>query len=132
MASRLESVRAAVERAKVIAGEFQSGTASFYEPGNTTPLFVTTCRMKKPKPSSFEAGNQTEWSTKKLPVLKIPLEIPGVTTIRKGLIVQISTPDGDPSINAISFTVQSSLVGQFAAEREINLATEVNVTERIV
>lgn len=131
MGSRLDSIRAAVERAKPIAEEFQTGTASFFEVGNTTPLFTTTCRMKKPKPSSFDAGNQSEWSTKRLSVIKIPLVIPGVDVIKKGLIVQISTPDGDPSINNINFVVQSALTSQFAAEREVSLATEITKTPRI-
>lgn len=134
MASRLESIRAAVEKAKVIAEEFHTATASFYEDGNTTPVLVCTARYKKPKPSSFDAGNQTEWSTKRLSVLKVPLEFSAPYTgfvITKGLIVQLETADGDPTLNKISFTVQSALTSQFAAEREVTLATEIRETQRI-
>jgi hypothetical protein len=132
--ARLDSIRAAVEKAKVIAEEFHTATASFYVDGNTTPVLICTGRYKKPKPSSFDAGNQTEWSTKRLSVLKVPLEFPAPYTgfvITKGLIVQISTPDGDPTINKINFTVQSALTSQFAAEREVTLATEIRETQRI-
>lgn len=132
MANNLAAIRAAIEQAKAVAEEFRSGTIKFYENGNSTPVFETTCRLRKPKPSSFDASNQTEWSTKRLVLAKIPLEIPGVDTIRRGMIAQVSTPDGDPSINLVSFTVQSSLTSQFAAEREVTLATEVNETPRIV
>jgi hypothetical protein len=130
MGRNLDAVRAAVEEAKIIAGEFHTGIAKFYEDGNVVPLFELPCRFKKPKPSSFDAGNQTQWSTKKLSSIKVPQNI-GVNVIRKGLIVQISTPDGDPTINFINFTVESSLSSQFSAERVINLATEVTETPRI-
>lgn len=143
MASRLESVRRAVERGKEIAGEFQSATMNIYEDGNTTPLWLDVpCRFKKPKPSSFDAGNQTEWATKSLSTIKAPMDLAPFTqhlpspdrgdqVVRKGLIVQISTPDGDPTINGINFTVQSALTSQFAAEREIKVATEARKTPRI-
>lgn len=130
MGRNLDAVRAAVERAKVIAAEFQTGTAKFYVNGNTNPIFTCTCRVRKPKPSAFDAGNQTEWATKRGLVIKVPLVV-ATEVIQKGLIVQISTPDGDPTINHINFVVQSSLVSQFAAEREVTVVTEVNETPRI-
>lgn len=130
MGRNLDAIRAAIEQAKVVAGEFQTGTISFYEQNNTTPVLVTTCRLRKPKPSAFDAGNQTAWATKRGLVAKIPMDASdGV--IRKGLIAQVSTPDGDPTINRINFTVLSSLVSQFAAEREVTLETEVSETPRI-
>jgi len=130
MGRNLDAVRAAVAEAKVIAGEFHTATASFYEDGNATPVLVTAGRMKKPRPSAFDAGNQTEWATKRTVVLKVPQD---ATTgiIRKGLICQLSTPDGDPTINLINFTVQSALNSQFSAEREVTLVTEVVATPRI-
>jgi len=134
MASRLESIRAAVEKAKAVAGEFQTAEAKFFEDGNTTPVLICTGRYKKPKPSSFDAGNQTEHSTKRLSVLKIPLELPAPyqnAFIRIGMIVQLSTPDGDPTINNVTFVVQSALTSQFAAEREVSLSTEGRKTARI-
>ena len=130
MADNLAAVRAAVAQAKTLAAEFQTGTAKFYEDGNVTPLFTTTCRIKKPRPSSFDAGNQTEWATKRAILMKIPMD---ATTgiVRKGLIVQVSTPDGDPAINLINFVVQSSLDSQFSAERTVALVTEITNTPRI-
>lgn len=124
------AVRAAVETAKPLAEAFQTGTVKFYEDGNTTPLLTTTCRVKKPRPSAFDASNQTAWGTKRALVIKIPLD---ATTgiVRKGLIAQVSTLDGDPTINHINFIVQSALDSQFAAERNIAVSTEVNETPRI-
>jgi len=131
MGANLDAVRAAIEQAKVIAAEFHTGTASFYEDGNPVPVLVCPCRVKKPKPSSFDAGNQTEWSTKRLPIIKIAQNQPDIDLIRKGLIVQVSTPDGDPTINLINFVVQSALDSQFSAERNISVATEIMKTDRI-
>lgn len=130
MASNLEAVRAAIELAKGLAAEFHTGTASFYEDGNTTPVFVTPCRVKKPRPSAFDAGGQTEWATKRSVVIKVPMDTTS-GIIRKGLIVQVSTPDGDPTINKINFVVQSSLGSQFSAEREVLAISEVVETPRI-
>ena len=131
MGANLDAVRAAVADAKVLAAEFHTAEAKFFEKGNTTPVLITTGRLKKPKPSSFDAGNQTEWSTKRGVVLKVPQD---ATTgiIRRGLIVQLSTPDGDPTINHINFVVQSALNSQFSAEREVSLVTEINEAARIV
>jgi hypothetical protein len=130
MGANLDAVRAAVAQAKIIAGEFHTAIATFYEDENETPVLVTVGRMKKPKPSSFDAGNQTEWSTKRIVILKVPQD---ATTgiIRRGLICQLSTPDGDPTINQINFVVQSALNSQFSAEREVTLATEINEAPRI-
>lgn len=136
MVSNIEAVRAAVEEAKVLAAEFHTATANFYEDGNTTPVFANVpVRVKKPRPSSFDAGNQTEWSTKRAIVIKAPMDLTPYgtpTIIRRGLIVQVSSPDGDPTINGINFIVQSALTSQFAAEREISVSTEINSTPRIV
>lgn len=136
MGANLDAVRAAVILAKGIAKEFHTGTASFYNDGNTTPFLVCDCRVKKPKPSSFDAGDQTRWGTKRAGVIKIDQDQPDLAghdeLIRAGTIVQISTPDGDPSINHINFTVQSALNSQFSAEREISVTTEVQATPRIV
>lgn len=142
MASRLESVRRAVERGKEIAGEFHTGTMNIYVSGNVVPVFKDVpCRIKKPKPSSFDAGNQTEAATKRIVVAKIPQDITPYVAhlpvnerrdiIEYGLIAQVSTPDGDPTINQINFTVQSALNSQFSAEREVTLATEIRKTPRI-
>jgi len=130
MVSNLQAVRDAIEQGKALAAEFTTGTASFYEDGNTTPVFTTPCRVKKPRPSAFDAGGQTEWSTKRTMVVKVPMTATS-GIIRKGLIVQISTPDGDPTINLINFVVQSSLSSQFSAEREVLVTTEVNATPRV-
>jgi len=131
MGANLDAVRAAIATAKVIAAEFHTGTAKFYEDGNTTPVLVTTCRVKKPRPSPFDAGNATEWATKRTIILKVPQD---ATTgiIRKGLIVQVSTTDGDPSINHINFTVESQLDSQFSAERNVTCSTEGNEMARVV
>lgn len=129
--AELAAVRAAVETAKPLAEAFQTGTASFYEQGDSTPVLVCSVRVKKPRPSSFDASNETEWSTKRYVVLKVPMSATS-GIIRKGLIVQVSTPDGDPTINQINFTVQSALTSQFAAEREVTVATEVEPRPRIV
>lgn len=131
MGINLDAVRAAVERAKELVAEFHVGTAMFYEDGNTTPVLTTPCRYKKPRPSAFDAGNQTEWATKRILSLRVPLNA-DTDIIEKGLIVQISSPDGDPTINHINFTVQSALGSQFAAERDITISTEVIATPRIV
>lgn len=122
--------RAAVEMAKPLAETFQTGTVKFYEKNNTTPLVTTTCRVKKPRPSAFDASNQSEWATKRMLILKIPINAT-TDVIRQGLIAQVSTPDGDPTINLVNFVVQSSLSAQFAAEREVLVASEVKKTPRI-
>lgn len=126
----LASIRAAVAEAKELAEAFQTGTAKFYEKGNSTPVLTCTVRVKKPRPSAFDAGNQTEWATKRNLVLRVPMD---ATTgvIRKGLIVQVYTPDGDPTINQINFTVLSALKSSFAAEREVTVTTEVDARPRI-
>ena len=131
MGRNLDAVRNAIEQAKVLAAEFQTGTAKFYEDGNPVPVLTCTIRMRKPKPSAFDAGNQTEWATKRGLVGKVPLTV-ATEIIQKGWICQVSTPDGDPTINHINFVVQSSLVSQFAAEREVTFVTEVNETPRVV
>lgn len=131
MVSNLQAIRDAIEQGKALAGEFQSGEATFYKDGNTDPVFTTPCRVKKPRPSAFDAGGQTEWSTKRAMVIKVPMTATS-GIINKGLIVQVSTPDGDPTINLINFVVQSSLSSQFSAEREVLVTTEVNETPRIV
>ena len=136
MASNLDAIRNAVAQAKVIAAEFHTAHAKFFEDGNTTPVFECDGRARKPRPSAFDAGNQTEWATKRVVVFKVPMDANGSSIIRKGLIVQLSpvdedNPDGDPSLYGINFTVQSSLGSQFSAEREVILATEVNATTRI-
>ena len=130
MGANLDAIRKAIETVKPIAEEFQTGEIKFFEEGNATPVLTTTCRLKKPKPSSFDAGDQTRWATKRLLTAKVPLN---ATTgvIKKGLVAQVSTPDGDPTINHITFRVESSLVAQFAAEREVSLSTEVVATPRI-
>ena len=130
MGINLDAVRAAIAIAKPLAEEFQTGTAKFYEDGNTTPVLVAACRVKKPRPSTFDASNQTEWATKRALVLKIPMDAT-TAVVRKGLLVQVSTPDGDPTINQINFIVQSSLSSQFAAEREVSVVTEVSETPRV-
>lgn len=130
MARNLDAVRNAIEQAKIIAAEFHTGTANFYKPGNPVPVLTTPIRMRKPKPSAFDAGNQTEWGTKRGVVGKVPLVV-ATEVIEKGWICQIVTPDGDPTINHINFVVQSSLVSQFAAEREVTFATEVSETPRV-
>lgn len=128
--SNLEAIRKAIETVKPIAGEFQTGEAKFYRDGESVPALTTTIRLRKPRPSAFDAGNQTEWATKRTVVGKLPLTI-ATEIVEKGWICQIVTPDGDPTINHINFVVQSSLVSQFAAEREVLLSTEVNETPRI-
>ena len=131
MVDNLAAVRAAVIQGAALALEFQTATASFYVAGNTTPVLVTSCRMKKPKPSAFDSGNQTEWQTRRGMILRIPMDV-GLNVIEKGLIVQVSTPDGDPTINHINFVVQSALSSQFAAERSITCVSEVVETPRVV
>jgi len=130
MVSNVAAVRAAIIEAQALAGEFQTAEMKLYEEGNATPILTTPCRVKKPKPSSFDAGNKTEWATKRMLMAKVPMDA-ATGIIRSGLIAQISTPDGDPTINHINFTVQSALTSQFAAEREISLVTEVQETPRI-
>jgi hypothetical protein len=127
--ANLLAIRAAIVQAKALAAEFQTGTIRFYEDGNTTPVLVTTCRVKKPKPSAFDAGNASVWSVKRDIVIKVPLE--GTEAIRKGLIAQVDTDDGDPMINLINFTVQSTLGSQFSAERSVVCVTEGSRTPRI-
>lgn len=129
MGVNLDAVRAAVEQAKVLAEEFQSGTAKFYEDGNPVPVVTTTCRVRKPKPSTFDAGNETRWATKREMLIKVPLV--GTESIRKGFIVQVSTPDGDPLINLVNFVVQSAFGSQFTAERAVVVVSEVIQTPRI-
>ena len=131
MVSRnLQVVRDAIEQGKLLAAEFATGTASFYEDGNTTPVFTTPCRVKKPRSSAFDAGGQTEWATKRAMIIKVPMTATS-GLIRKGLLVQVSTPDGDPTINLINFIVQSSLGSQFSAEREVLCSSEVSETPRV-
>lgn len=131
MGANLDAVRAAVVTAKGIAEEFRTGTARFYEDGNTTPVLECNCRVKKPKASAFDAGDQTRWATKRDVVIKIGQEQPGLDIIKPGLIVQVETPDGDPTINHINFIVQSSLDSQFSAERNVIVQSEVKETPRI-
>ena len=128
--SALAAVRNAVEQAKELAETFQTGTAKFYVDGNSTPVLTCSVRVKKPRPSAFDAGNQTEWATKRAMVLRVPMNA-STGIIKKGLIVQISTPDGDPTINHINFTVQSSLKSSFTAERDVLVFTEVSERSRI-
>jgi len=129
MGINLDAVRAAVEQAKIVAEEFQSATVKFYADGNPVPILTTTCRLKKPKPSTFDAGHSSAFATKREMLLRVPLE--GTTAIRKGLIAQISTPDGDPLINMVNFSVQSSFGTQFTAERSVVVISELNPTPRI-
>ncbi len=142
--SNLSAIRAAVETAKGLAAEFHTASMNLFREGDDgEPVIVFEAipvRLKKPKPSSFDAGNQTEWATKRILIAKAPMDIspygPGNTTtaetiIPLGLIAQVTTPDGDPTINGINFTVQSALTSQFAAEREITLTTEIRPTPRI-
>ena len=129
MGANLEAVRAAIQLAKGVSAEFQTGTAKFYEDGKVVPVLTTTCRVKKPKPSTFDAGNETMWATKRELIIKVPLV--GTHMIRKGLIMQVSTPDGDPKINLINFIVQSSMDSQFAAERSVVVVTETTPTPRV-
>lgn len=130
MGVNLDAVRAAIETVKPLALEFQTGEIKLYEDGNTTALLTTTCRVTTARPSAFDAGNQTEWAKKRILVVKVPLTAK-TEVIRQGLIAQISTPDGDPKINKVNFTVQSALGSQFAAERDIVLTTEEIVSPRI-
>lgn len=138
--SRLDSIRAAVEQGAALAGEFHTALANFYDSGVTTPVFANVpVRFKKPRPSAFDAGNQTEWATKRNLTIKAPMDLSSYgseTIIRSGLVVQLApadaqNADGDPSLYAINFVVQSALTSQFAAEREIVVTTEVNVTPRV-
>ena len=130
MGANLDAVRAAVVLAKVVAAEFHTGTAKFYRDGNAVPIFTAPCRVKKPRMAAFDGGNQTEWSTKRTIVIKIPQDA-NTGIIEKGLIVQVSTIDGDPSINKINFTVESALDSQFSAERNVTCVSQVVSTPRI-
>ena len=131
MGTNLDAVREAIAIAKVIASEFHTGTAKFYRDGNVVPVYTVPCRVKKPRSAAFDGGNQTEWSTKRTITIKIPQNaITGV--IEKGLIVQVTTIDGDPTINKINFTVESALDSQFSAERNIICVSQVVSTPRIV
>lgn len=134
----LAAVRKAVEKARPLAETFQTGVATFFDPDSDephTPVLVCTVRVKKPKPSSFDAGNQTAWATKRNTVMKAPLVFPepyeNVKVVKAGLIVQVETTDGDPTINNVTFVVQSAMTGQFAAEREISVTSELNEAPRI-
>ena len=130
MGANLDAVRAAVALAKTVAAEFHTGTAKFYRDGNPVPVFTTPCRVKKPRSAAFDGGNQTEWSTKRTINIKIPQNATA-GVIEKGLIVQISTIDGDPTINKINFTVESALDSQFSAERNVVCVSQVVSTPRI-
>lgn len=129
MGANLDAVRAAIVQAKAVAEEFQTGIVKFYEDGNATPVVTTTCRVRKPKPSTFDAGNETMWATKREMILKVPLL--GTEGIRRGLIAQVSTPDGDPLINLVNFVVQSAFGSQFTAERAVVVISEITQTPRI-
>lgn len=136
MASNLDAIRNAVAQGKALAAEFHTAHAKFFQDGNATPVFECDARARKPRPSAFDAGNQTEWATKRVVVLKVPMDANGSELIQKGLIVQLSpvdedNVDGDPTLYGINFTVQSSLGSQFSAEREVILVTEVRGTPRI-
>jgi hypothetical protein len=130
MGANLDAIRAAIVQAKVVAEEFQTGTAKFYEDNNPTPIVTTTCRVRKPKPSTFDAGNESMWATKREMIIKVPLL--GTEAIRKGFIVQVSTPDGDPLISLVNFVVQSAFGSQFTAERAVVVVSEIIQTPRIV
>lgn len=131
MGANLDAVRAAIQQAKIVAAEFHTAEVRFYEPGNVTPVLVTKGRVKKPKPASFDAGNQTIWDTKRETHIKIP-QAGTAGLVRKGMIVQVSTTDGDATLNGINFTVLSALDSQFSAERNISVATDVSQTARII
>lgn len=135
----LLAVRAAVIQAKAIASIFHTSSVKFYDPTSTTPnvpVLITECRVKKPRPSSFDASNKVEWSKLRKLLIKLPMTFPapyaGVVVIQKGWVAQIANVDGDPTISSVSFTVQTALTSQFAAEREVSLETELDVTPRIV
>lgn len=108
-----------------------TGTASFYEDGNTTPVFVSPCRVKKARPFAFKAGNESEWSTARHLTMSIPLTATS-GVVKKGLIVQISGIDGDPTISHVNFIVQSGIGSGFAATRTIVLKSEIVETPRVV
>lgn len=132
----MAAVRAAVAQGKELSESAMTAEAWFFREGNTTPLFKSPCRVKKPKPSSFDAGNQTNWSTKRDLVIQVPLSV-SPDIIQAGLIIQVHVPDGgvmdgDPAIYNINFTVQSQLDSQFAAARNINVVSEILKTPRIV
>lgn len=138
----LQAIRNAVAQAKAIAEVFHTAIAHFYDPNSDTPtqeLFHCTVRVKKPRPSAFDAGNEVVVNTKRRIVLKLPMDIPELEAlggaILYGWVVQIEpadpdNPDGDPTIYNVSFTVQSAITSQFAAEREVAVETEVQPTPR--
>lgn len=131
MSSNLDAVRAAVIQGKALALEFMTATASFYEDGDTTPVFVSPCRVKKAKPSAFKAGNETEWSTARHLMISIPISATS-GLVKKGLIVQVDGVDGDPTLNHVNFIVQSAIDSGFAATRNVVVKTEVVETPRVV
>jgi hypothetical protein len=132
------AVRAAVAAGAALAESFMVCTAKWFDPNGENPtqaIFETICRVKAPRPSSFDAGNSAEWATKRYLTISIPNRTAGLNNtqvpnvIRKGLVVQVDGAD-DPTINHVSFTVQSQIGATFAATREISVATETNETPR--
>lgn len=130
MVDNLAAIRDAVAQGAALAREFMACEAKFYVAGNTTPVMTTPCRVKNPRPSSFDAGNQTEWATKRSMIIQIPVTaLAGV--VKKGLIVQVTGAD-DPTVNNVNFVVQSAMGASFAAVRDVACISEVVETPRIV
>lgn len=132
MSISIPQIQAAVEQGRLIAEGVMNCEAKFYDrhsASKNTPVFTTKCRVKKPKPSAFDAGNPTEWGTKRVLVLQIPrTATSGV--IKQGLIVQVSGSNDD-AINGVTFVVQNQLESGYAYARNVVVETDVKATPRV-
>lgn len=134
MSISIPMIQAVVEQGRALAELVMNCEAKFYVRGNATPVLTTPCRVKKPRPSAFEAMDPTEWNTKRRLILQIARDVDlsasdGV--IEKGWIVQISGAN-DETINNVNFTVESALGSGYAYARNINLVSDVIATPRVV
>lgn len=133
MSISIPQIQAVVEQGRVLAEGVMNCEAKFFVRGNSTPVLETPCRVKKPRPSAFEATDPTEWNTKRRLIVQIPRDVDlsahdGV--IEKGWIVQVSGAN-DPTINNVNFVVESALASGYAYARNVNVVSDVIATPRV-
>jgi hypothetical protein len=127
----IADVLAAVEIGRQLAESAMLNTVKFYDSksGSTDPVVTCPCRVKPPKPATFDASNSAESRNKRLVQIQIPLNaFPDI--VPQGLIAQISGSN-DPTTNNVNFTVDSQLDSTYAYARDIQLTTELRKTPRI-
>lgn len=133
MSISIPMIQSVVEQGRVLAEQVMNCEVRFYERGNPTPVLTTKGRVKKARPSAFDASTPTEWSTKRRLVIQVPRDVDLTASngiIEKGWIVQVSGGN-DPTLNNVNFTVESQIDSGYAYARNVAVVTEVEATPRV-